>query len=125
MTGKSLNRTLMTIIGTGWLVFWITGLIIVKVFAASEITLLIDRSYCPPAQWQKVVETYRDFYTQNQEKKIKITSVVLFSDLAEETLNPLPTPEEISRINTYGKPNPNRQKEVQKKMSSGKILSCQ
>ena len=122
---KSPNRTLMTIIGTGWLVFLITGLIIVKVFAASEITLFIDRSYCPPNQWQQIVETYRDFYIQNQEKKIKITSVVLFSDLAEETLTPLPTPEEISRINTYGKTNPNRQKELQKKSSSGKILSCE
>lgn len=122
---KSLNRRLMTIVGIGWLSFLITGLIVVNVFAASEITLLIDRSYCPPNQWQKVVENYRDFYKQNQEKKIKITSVVLFSDLAEETLTPLPTPEEISRINTYGKSNPNRQKELQKKSSSGKILSCE
>jgi hypothetical protein len=122
---KSLNRRLLTIIGIGWLSFLITGLIIVNVFAASEITLLIDRSYCPPNQWQKVVENYRDFYIQNQEKKIKITSVTLFSDLAEETLNPLPTPEQISQINTYGKPNPDRQKELQNKSISGKILSCQ
>ncbi len=122
---KSLNRRLLTIIGIGWLSFLITGLIIVNVFAASEITLLIDRSYCPPNQWQKVVENYRDFYIQNQEKKIKITSVILFSDLAEETLNPLPTPEQISQINTYGKPNPDRQKELQNKSISGKILSCQ
>jgi hypothetical protein len=122
---KSLNRRLLTIIGIGWLSFLITGLIIVNVFAASEITLLIDRSYCPPNQWQKVVENYRDFYIQNQEKKIKITEVILFSDLAEETLNPLPTPEQISQINTYGKPNPDRQKELQNKSISGKILSCQ
>ena len=122
---KLLNRRLLTIIGIGWLSFLITGLIIVNVFAASEITLLIDRSYCPPNQWQKVVENYRDFYIQNQEKKIKITSVTLFSDLAEETLNPLPTPEQISQINTYGKPNPDRQKELQNKSISGKILSCQ
>jgi hypothetical protein len=122
---KLLNRRLLTIIGIGWLSFLITGLIIVNVFAASEITLLIDRSYCPPNQWQKVVENYRDFYIQNQEKKIKITEVILFSDLAEETLNPLPTPEQISQINTYGKPNPDRQKELQNKSISGKILSCQ
>jgi hypothetical protein len=122
---KSLNRRLLTIIGIGWLSFLITGLIIVNVFATSEITLLIDRSYCPPNQWQKVVENYRDFYIQNQEKKIKITEVILFSDLAEETLSPLPTPEQISQINTYGKPNPDRQKELQNKSISGKILSCQ
>ena len=122
---KSLNRRLITIVGIGWLSFLITGLIVVNVFAASEITLLIDRSYCPPNQWQKVVETYRDFYTQNQEKQIKINSVILFSDLGEETLNPLPSPEEISQINTYGKSNPNRQKELLNKSSSGKILSCQ
>ena len=122
---KTLNRRLITIVGIGWLSFLITGLIVVNVFATSEITLLIDRSYCPPNQWQKVVETYGNFYKQNQEKQIKINSVILFSDLGEETLNPLPTPEAISQINTYGKSNPNRQKELQNKSSSGKILSCQ
>ena len=122
---KTLNRRLITIVGIGWLSFLITGLIVVNVFATSEITLLIDRSYCPPNQWQKVVETYGNFYKRNQEKQIKINSVILFSDLGEETLNPLPTPEEISQINTYGKSNPNRQKELQNKSISGKILSCQ
>ena len=51
--------------------------------------------------------------------------MVLFSDLAEETLTSLPTPEEISRINTYGKTNPNRKKELQNKLNSAKILSCE
>lgn len=122
---KILNKTLITIVGIGWLSFLVMGLIITQVFANSEITLLIDRSYCPSNQWQKVVETYRDFYNQNQDKQIKITSVILFSDLGEERLTTLPTPEEISQINTYGKPNLNRQKEMQQKSNSAKLLICQ
>ena len=121
---KSLNRSLISILGMGWLSFLIAGSIIIKVFAAPEIVLFIDRSFCPPEQWKNVVENYRDFYQKNQDKKLKITSVVLFSDLGDETLKMIPTPEEISRVSTYGKLNNNRQNEIKKISGSGKILTC-
>ncbi|GBF81719.1 hypothetical protein [Aphanothece sacrum] len=122
---NKLNRKLLTIIASGWLCFIITAILISQVFASPNYVLLIDRSYCPPQQWQTLLQTYTDLYEKHQQKQVTIEKVILFSDLGEETLQTLPTPKEFNTISTYGRFNPTRKTELTKAYRNGKILTCQ
>lgn len=119
-----LNRSLLTIVGLGWLSFIIFGLIIQTVFAAPNIIILVDRSYCPPQQWQEVVQTYQTSYQKHQQKRLKIEKVILFSYLGEEVLLTLPTPDELLAIKTYGRSTPQRQEQLKQNYPKSQILKC-
>ncbi len=121
---KQLNRYLLTILGLGWLSFMIAGLVLNQVLAVPNFVLLIERSYCPPQQWQQVVEEYIDLYRQHQQHLVKIEFVVLFNDLGEEVLTTVPTPEELRGQGTYGRSSPEREAELRKAYDQVKVIRC-
>ncbi|MFZ4675908.1 MAG: hypothetical protein ACOYM4_09490 [Nodosilinea sp.] len=49
----ALNSALLKTLGASGLAFLITGLLLHWVIPRSEVTLLIDRSYCSEAEWQR------------------------------------------------------------------------
>jgi hypothetical protein len=124
MESQRLNRSLVRIVGLGWLAFAIATITIRVVFAAPDVTLLIDRSYCEPAQWQLVVDQYADFYQQHQRGQINLETVILFSDLGEETADPLPSPTELQNLQTYGKSSPDRQAALEAQFPNARLLQC-
>ncbi len=121
---KQLNRYLLTILGLGWLSFLLAGILLDRFFAAPNFVLLIERSYCPPQQWQQVVEEYVDLYSQHQKHTIEIESVVLFNDLGEEVLSAIPTPEELRDLSIYGRSSPQREAELSKTYNQVKVIRC-
>lgn len=114
----------MRIVGGGWLAFIVTGLLLSRLLAAPTATVLIDQSYCKPIQWQAVAQEYTKLYEQQQQQKLQIDSVIVFSDLGQTAIAPLPTPAEIQALSTYGRPNPARQQELQEQYPNAILLSC-
>lgn len=124
MPKRSPHRDLLQIVGAGWLAFLVAGWLLSRFLAAPAIAVLIDQSYCPPTQWQQVAQIYNDLYQQHQQQALTIEQVIVFSDLGEETLTPLPKPEAVRTLRTYGRPDPERQKALQAAYANARLLSC-
>ncbi|MDZ8106252.1 MAG: hypothetical protein RM338_11615 [Nostoc sp. DedQUE12a] len=118
------NTQLVKTLGISWLVFFITGILISCLFAIPAITVLIDRSYCPLAEWQQVVQTYAQLYQQHQQRRLQLQSVILFSSLGEEKLSTPPEPKELQHLSTYGRPQPQRQLQLRKDYPQARLLQC-
>ncbi|GBO51580.1 hypothetical protein APA_544 [Pseudanabaena sp. lw0831] len=69
--------------------------------------------------------TYNDLYQQHQNRDVQIKEVVIFGDLGQEVLSGLPTPDTVRSLNTYGRSNQERQKQLQTSYPQAKLLSCQ
>ncbi len=121
---NKLNRYLLIILGLGWLSFLIVGILFNQVFAAPDFVLLIDRSYCPPQQWQQVVQKYSNLHQQHQQNLLQIKSVILFNDLGQEVLTNIPTPDKIGDLDTYGRSNPEKETELRKAYDQVKVIRC-
>ncbi|MBW4644855.1 MAG: hypothetical protein KME23_18000 [Goleter apudmare HA4340-LM2] len=117
---KQLFKTL----GLSWLAFLITGVLISWFFAIPTITVLIDRSYCPPTEWQQVVQNYAQIYQQHQQRRLHLQSVILFSSLGEEQLSIPPLPEVLQKSSTYGRSQQQRQLQLQKAYPQAQLLQC-
>lgn len=122
---KSLNRKLFKILSTYGLSLGIAGVVIAFLFPPPRITVLIERSYCPPEQWQQLVQSYTDLYQKHQNRELQIKEVVLFSELGQEVLTLVPNPEAILSLNTYGRSSPQRQHQLSSTYPHAKILNCQ
>jgi hypothetical protein len=122
---RKLNRPLLQVLGITWFAFLISGLVISVGFAIPQITVLIDRSYCSPNQWQSVVAQYEQVYEQQQQGEVKFRAVVLFSDLGEEVRSHPPAPSEIATLSTYGRMNSIRQQDLQRNYPKSTVLGCQ
>ena len=120
----SINRTLLRTVGMGWIGFIVTGIVISQVFATPTVTLLIDRSYCDETDWQRVSTQYEVLYRQNQQGRVDIEQLVLFSDLGEEVLGTPLSPEEFRTLSTYGKVNLERQQTLKAEYANAQLLSC-
>lgn len=120
----SINRTLLRTVGMGWIGFIVTGIVISQVFATPTVTLLIDRSYCDETDWQRVSTQYEVLYRQNQQGRVDIEQLVLFSDLGEEVLGTPLSPEEFRALSTYGKVNLERQQTLKAEYANAQLLSC-
>jgi hypothetical protein len=120
----NLNTPLFKTLGLSWLMFLITGLLISWLFSIPTLTVLIDRSYCPPSQWQQVSQTYTDLYHQHQRSQLHLQTVVLFSNLGQEVLASPPLPEAIRALSTYGHSDLHRQAELQKAYPKTQLLGC-
>ncbi|HEY9647148.1 MAG TPA: hypothetical protein V6C88_12295, partial [Chroococcidiopsis sp.] len=81
---NSLNLRLIKTLGLGWLAYGLSGVAISVAFAAPTVTLLVDRSYCPDAEWQRLMSRYQALYDDYSDKTLNIKTVVLFSELGEE-----------------------------------------
>ncbi|MBD2179312.1 hypothetical protein H6F42_20520 [Pseudanabaena sp. FACHB-1998] len=122
---NKLNRKLITTLGLGWLGFGIVGSAITFALPPTQITILIDRSFCPQDKWQAIASTYNDIYQQHQNRDLQIKEVITFSDIGQEVLSAIPTPDAVRSLNTYGRSNQERQKQLQTSYQQAKLLSCQ
>jgi hypothetical protein len=120
----NLNTPLFKTLGLSWLMFLITGLLISWLFAIPTLTVLIDRSYCPPNQWQQVSQSYTDLYRQHQQRRLQLQPIVLFSNLGQEVFASPPPPEVIQALSTYGHSDLHRQAELQKSYPKTQLLGC-
>ncbi|MEM1310823.1 MAG: hypothetical protein AAGF98_15250 [Cyanobacteria bacterium P01_H01_bin.153] len=123
MVSNRLNGALIKIVGLGWIGFAIAAIAIRAVFAAPDIVLLVDRSYCEPTQWSTVADAYQTLYQQDQRGQINLDTVILFSDLGEETTEPL-TPEDFRDLKTYGQASRDRQANLQEQYPNARLLQC-
>ncbi|MEM6839396.1 MAG: hypothetical protein AAF609_21455 [Cyanobacteria bacterium P01_C01_bin.120] len=123
MASNRLNKALIKIVGLGWAAFAIAAIAIRVVFAAPDVVLLIDRSYCEPAKWSTVADAYQTLYQQDSRGQINLDTVILFSDLGEETTTP-PTPEELRALKTYGQASRDRQANLQAQYPNAQLLQC-
>jgi len=122
---NKLNRKLVTTLCLGWLGFGIVGSAIAFAFPPTQITILIDRSFCPQDKWQAIASTYNDLYQQHQNRDVQIKEVIVFGDLGQEVLSGVPTPDTVRSLNTYGRSNQEKQKQLQASYPQSKLLSCQ
>ncbi|YAF97038.1 MAG: hypothetical protein AB3A66_05020 [Nodularia sp. CChRGM 3473] len=120
----NLNTQLLKTIGLSWLAFLITGLLISWLLAIPAITVLIDRSYCPTAEWQQVIQTYTQLYQQHQQRRLQLQSVILFSSLGEENLSIPPEPQILLQSSTYGRSSPERQSQLRTNYPQAQLLQC-
>ncbi|MGK7891982.1 MAG: hypothetical protein AB4042_21855 [Leptolyngbyaceae cyanobacterium] len=99
---------LIRILGLGWLAYLALGLTLRQTNpsassgAIATVSVIIDRGYCPPDQWQQVAAEYAQLYQQHQRQQIQIESVILVNHLGEEVLTEPPTDADIASLNIYG-----------------------
>ncbi len=122
---NKLDRKLITTLGLGWLGFGIVGGAIAFALPPTQITILIDRSFCPQDKWQAIASAYNDLYQQHQNRDIQIKEVITFSDIGQEILSTIPVPDAVRSLNTYGRSNQERLKQLQSTYPQAKLLSCQ
>ncbi len=122
---NKLNRKLVTTLGLGWLGFGIVGGAIAFALPPTQITILIDRSFCPQDKWQAIASAYNDLYQQHQNRDLQIKEVITFSDIGQEILSTIPNPDAVRSLNTYGRSNQERLKQLQSTYPQAKLLSCQ
>ena len=118
------DRALLQVLGITWLSFLAAGLVIHFCFAPSRLVVLIDRSYCPPSQWQAVTRIYTGLYRQYQLKQVVLESVILVSDLGEESYATPPRPSVLQTASTYGRSNLQRLDELQQTYPKMQLLRC-
>lgn len=124
MTSNRLNKALLKIVGLGWAGFAITAIAMRTVFAAPDVVLLVDRSYCEPSQWTAVADAYQTLYQQDQRGQLNLDTLILFSDLGEESTDPL-TPEVFRNLKTYGKASSDRQATLEAQYPNARLLQCE
>lgn len=124
MNAAKINRTLIRLILIAWFGFFVTGILIQFVFPIPSLTLLIDRSYCPAEDWQKISRTYEKLYRSYEEKTLNLKPVILFSSLGEDVLDSPPKPVTLQSMNTYGKTDLERRQKLQQSYPQAQLLSC-
>lgn len=121
---KNLNQRLIFTLIWGWLAFLVSGLTIQFMVTSPSVIILIDRSYCPPNQWQNLVNNYQELYEKNQLKSLQIEKVIVFSDLGEEVLTTPPEPQKIKELSRYGRSNPQRWEQMKTLYPQATVLVC-
>ena len=120
---QSLNRYLLLFIAascTAFLLIWL----LFNWLIIPHVTVIIDRSYCQSQQWQeRVVKNYTQLYEQHP-KRLKITQVVMFSDLGVEEFEKIPQPVQIKTLATFGQHNRKLRQQLETNNSSVRVLSC-
>jgi hypothetical protein len=86
--------------------------------------VIIDRSYCAPQNWMQVSQKYETFYQRHRQGQQVIIQVMLIHDLGTEVLPNIPTPETISHLSTYGRPDLSLRTQVQNQYPQAQLLFC-
>ncbi len=118
------TQRLIYTLSLGWLTFAALGLGLRQILASPGVTVVIDRSYCAPAQWQRVSDRYADLYEQQQQRQITIDQVIYVSDLGQEVAEAVPSPEDVQTLSTYGRPNPTQMQQAAQENPDATVLSC-
>lgn len=103
--------------------FLFSGLLIQQLMT-QQITVLLDRSYCPASEWQQISQDYAQLYQQHQRKQTRIATVILFSDLNQSVLYTPPLPEAVRTLKTYGQFNARQQTALVRDNPRAILLSC-
>ena len=124
MAPKNPTKRLISTLGLGWLAFTGLGLGIRYAIQVPEVTVIIDQSYCPPAQWQiAVIEPYTDLYQKSQANQRKIAQIIVVTDIDQTTLTTIPNPDELG--NPFGQaPSPETLTDLQQQFSETVVLKC-
>ena len=118
------NQRLIRTLGLGWLTFAALGLGLRQILAGPAVTVVIDRSYCAPTQWQQVADRYADLYAQQQQQRLTIDQVIYVSDLGQEVAPTVPAPEEVTALSTYGRPNLAQMEQAVQEHPDATVLVC-
>jgi hypothetical protein len=118
------NQRLILTLGLGWAAFLALGLGLRQVLRSPGVTVIIDRSYCSPADWRGVAQQYADLYDQDQRQQITLDQVIYVSDLGQEPAAQVPTPAQVEALTTYGRFNPSQLEAALKAQPQAKVLSC-
>lgn len=120
----NLNRSLLQIIGLGWLGFLLSGIVIGRLFAVTKVTVLVDRAKCDRQAWRQVSDRYAELFKDHERKRIQLSQMVLISNLGEEVREVVPTPAEFQAIETYGEPSTERLRQLQAGFTKVEVLTC-
>jgi hypothetical protein len=118
------NQRLILTLGLGWAAFLALGLGLRQVLRSPGVTVIIDRSYCSPAQWQGITQKYADLYEQDQQQRITLDQVIYVSDLGQEAAAQIPTPAQVQALNTIGRFNPSQLEAALRAQPQARVLSC-
>lgn len=119
------NQRLILTLGLGWLAFAGLGLGLRQFLSGPAVTVIIDRSYCDPAQWQqRVGDRYAEIYAQQQQRQITIAEVIYVSDLGQEVADTVPDPAAVSALSTYGRPNSAQLQQITQDYPGATVLTC-
>ena len=122
---QHLVRMWLAIVGGGWGTWAIAALLLNTLFAPPTLVLLVDRSYCPPETWAAIAQEYAALHRQQERGQIILTEVILFSDLGEETLPALPSPDTFTTLATYGRPARDSPAALLATPPNARLRSCQ
>ncbi len=125
MPKQHFKKQLLKTLTFSSLAFLATGFTIQRFAAPPAVTILIDRSYCPATQWQKLTDSYAQLHHQHRRKQIHIESVITFSDLDQVKLKTVPTPGTIQTLKTYGQSDAKTQSALLQAYPDSNLLSCQ
>ncbi|MFH7245212.1 MAG: hypothetical protein ACHWZW_20435 [Spirulina sp.] len=118
------NLRLLITLGLGWLAFLGLGLGLRQGFARSTVTVIIDRSYCAPDQWQPIAADYAALYEQHRQGRLRIDQVIYVSDLGPVVADTIPTPEEVSALSTFGRFSAAQMEQTLQAQPSAEVFSC-
>lgn len=118
------NQRLIRTLSLGWIAFAALGLGLRQILAAPAVTVVIDRSYCAPAQWQQVADQYANLYTQQEQRQITIDQVIYVSDLGQIVPDSVPSPADVQALTPSGLPNPTQMSEATQAHPDATVLSC-
>ena len=119
------TQRLIQTLGLGSLAFLGIGFVLRYVVQQPEVTVVIDRSYCPPNQWQeRVVTPYADLYQQSQANQLQIKQVVIVTDIDQIILPDIPAPEALG--NPFGQvPEPETIEVIQETFPGSIFFRCE
>ena len=125
MAPNNPTKRLISTLGLGWLAFGGIGLGLRYGIQVSEVTIIVDQSYCPPVQWQtSVIQPYTDLYQKSQANQRKIVQVIVVTDIDQTTLTTIPKPDDLG--NPLGQvPSPETLTELQKQFPETVVLKCE
>lgn len=118
------TKRLISTLGLGWLAFGGLGLGLRYAVQVPEVIVIIDQSYCPPAQWETaVVQPYGALYKKSQTNQTKIAQVIVLTDIDQTTLTTIPTPDELG--NPFGQaPGAEKLTALQQQFKETVVLKC-
>ncbi|MGB3199972.1 MAG: hypothetical protein WBA99_03665 [Nodosilinea sp.] len=118
------NQRLIRTLGLGWIAFVALGVGLRQLLASPAVTIIIDRSYCAPAQWQQLANQYADLYAQQEQREITIDEVIYVSDFGPVVATPVPTPEEVQALTPNGLPNAAEIQKATEANPDATVLTC-
>lgn len=118
------NQRLLRTLGLGWIAFAALGLGLRQLLAAPAVTVVIDRSYCAPAQWQQLADRYADLYTQQEQQQITIDQVIYVSDFGQVVASPIPSPQAVQALTPNGLPNSAEIEKATEANPDAMVLTC-